>query len=160
MFAKFKLLLGLFLVCGALLTPAAILSQVPSETKTIDSTLVNQPKAIPVINIIQEMEIINKELRQIENKLEPKKRVIEIDSLLPVYEALIKQRQSYVQNFIKANPNRQKVDNQINRWNGYRDYLNSWESTINVYEERNTILAENIISKEKIWELTYQNAIE
>jgi len=160
MFAKFKLLLGLFLVCGALLTPAAILSQVPSETKTIDSTLVNQPKAIPVINIIQEMEIINKELRQIENKLEPKKRVIEIDSLLPVYEALIKERQSYVQNFIKANPNRQKVDNQINRWNGYRDYLNSWESTINVYEERNTILAENIISKEKIWELTYQNAIE
>ncbi|MFC2147045.1 mechanosensitive ion channel domain-containing protein [Bacteroidota bacterium] len=160
MFAKFKLLLSLLLVCGTLLTPAAILSQVPSETKTLDSTLVNQPKAIPVINIIQEMENINKILKQIENKIEPSKRVIEIDSLIPVQAELIKDRQSYVQNFIKANPNRQKVDNQINKWNGYRDYLNGWESTINVYEQRNAILAEEILPKEQVWELTYQNAIE
>ncbi len=160
MFGKFNLVPGIFLFTILLNTPVVVLSQETSILKPVDSALVVQPKAIPVINIVQEMEKINKELKQIENKIEPKKRVIEIDSLIPVYEELIKDRQRYVQNFIKANPNRQKVDNQINKWTGYGDYLNGLESTINVYEQRNAILAEEILPKEQIWELTYQNAIE
>jgi len=154
------MLLKLFLFAILLNTPMVVQSQETPVIKAVDSTLANQPKVIPVINIVQEMEKIKKALKQIENKIEPKKRVTEIDSLIPVYEELIKERQGYVQNFIKANPNRQKVDNQINKWTGYQDYLKGWESTINVYEERNAILAEEILPKEQIWELTYQNAIK
>ena len=158
MFTKFKLFLSLLVVCGAFLTPVAILSQVSSETKTIDSTLVTQPEAIPVINIIQEMESTIKQLKQIEKKIEPRKSVMKIDSMLPLYVDFIKESQKYAQRFIGANPNRQKVDNQIKKWNGFLDYLRNWESTINVYEERNTILVEDIYFNQKTWELTYQNA--
>lgn len=158
MFTKFKLLLSLFLVCGALLTPAAILSQVSSESKTIDSTLATQPEAIPVIKIIQEMESTIKQLKQTEKKIKPRKSIMEIDSMLPIYVDFISESQKYAQRFIGANPNRQKVDNQIKKWNGFLDYLRKWESTINVFEERNTILVEDIYSNQKTWELTYQNA--
>jgi len=158
MFRKYNSRLGLFLIAVLFTIPVVVQSQETPNIKEVDSTLVNQPKAIPVFNIMEEMESIIKQLKQIEKKIEPKKSVMKIDSMLPLYVDFISGSQKDVQRFMGANPNRQKVDNQIKKWNGFLDYLSDWESTINDYEERNTILAEDIYFSEKSWELTYQNA--
>lgn len=158
MFGKFASLMGSFLIAVLFTLPLDIQSQVNPDTKGVDTTLINQPKPIPVFNIMEEIDGTIKQLKQIEKKIEPRKSVMKIDSMLPLYVDFISGSQKDVQRFMAANPNRQKVDNQIKKWNGFLDYLSDWESTINNYEERNVILAEEIYFSEITWELTYQNA--
>ena len=64
------------------------------------------------------------------------------------------------QNFIEAKPNRQKIANLINKWSGYRAYLNAWKTTVNGGVARKVILLDQISKSELTWELTYENAVE
>jgi small-conductance mechanosensitive channel len=158
MLRKFNSHLRSFLIAVFFTIPVVVQSQATPDTKEADTTLGNQPKPVPVFNIMEEIERTIKQLNQIEKKIEPRKSVMKIDSMLPLYVDFISGSRKDVQRFMVANPNRQKVDNQIKKWNGFLDYLSDWESTINDYEERNAILAEEIYFSDKTWELTYQNA--
>ena len=135
-------------------------SQNIDSEQQIDSTIVNKPEAIHVINIIQNLENINEEIVHINKKISPQSNILIIDSLYPIQENLIQKQKLHVENFIKANPNRQKIDNLIKKWNSHYDYLSDWQSTINQANSRNLIIYDDVSFKEKTWELTYQNALE
>ena len=98
----------------ALIIPSVAFSQTSLETITPDSLLVKKPVAIPVIDIIDQLTEANSELKEINKKIVLRSEIQEIDSLLPHYVAFIEQRKLLEQNFINANPNRQKIDNLLN----------------------------------------------
>lgn len=125
----------------------------------IDSSNVKIPSAIAVTDIIKKIEETNEEIKTIERKIHPSSSVTQIDSLYPIYVRFIKEQKIKSKNFIKANPNRQKVNNLIIKWDGYYDHLKHWERTINEYIERNTILNGGVTYKQQIWKLTYKNAV-
>ncbi|MGB5172337.1 MAG: mechanosensitive ion channel domain-containing protein [Eudoraea sp.] len=132
-----------------------------SQVSTVkpDSTLAKAIEAIPIIKIIPNIEETYAGIKLIEKKIEPKKGMILIDSLFPKQAALLQEKEQLAEEFIKANPNRQKVDNLIYKWSGYRDYFKGWSETINENLGRNIILYETIVRNQKKWELTYENAI-
>lgn len=126
----------------------------------LDSSMVNKPKMIPVINIIQKIEDANDEIRLTKKKLQPNISIVEIDSLYPLYATFIKKQKKQTDHFIKANPNRQKINNLIKKWEGFHDHLKIWQHSINDQQEKNQRLVHTIYFGEKTWELTYQNAID
>ncbi len=130
-----------------------------SESENLDTTIVKEIKPIPVIRIIPSIEETYAEAKLTEKKIEPKKNIKLIDSLFSIQVAFIKERSSQADEFIQANPNKQKVDNLINKWGGYRDQFKNWSAAINEYLSRNVILYEAIIKEEKKWNLTYDNAV-
>jgi small-conductance mechanosensitive channel len=140
------------------LSPVTSFGQLGTGVK-IDSL---KPKStpIPVVNIIRNIEVANEEIKDTQRRLKSKKNIILIDSNFPAYAIFIQAQKKRGEQFIEANPNRQKINNLIKKWNGYGDNLNSWESDINSYVTKNTILSELVAEKEKTWELTYQNAKE
>ncbi len=150
-FPKFFLGVILFMV------PFVSYSQITPETKT-DSTGAPIPKAIKVVDIIQKVEEANKELKLSYRKIGVGNRVSRIDSLFPDYAKFIKAQLKRKDHFVAANPNRQKINNLIKKWNGYYDHLSGWESVINEQEERNVIVLELLNFQEKTWQLTYENA--
>ena len=125
-----------------------------------DSTGTAIPKAIKVTNIIQGVEEANEEIKTTARKIRLSNSVKEIDSLYPPFAKFIEAQEKRKKNFVDANPNRQKINNLIRKWEGYYDHLSRWESTINEYEERNIIVQEIVAFKEKTWELTYENAVK
>jgi len=133
-------------------------SQQKSGDVKIDSTATKIPEAIPVIEINQRIEEANKAIKQGQKKIMPKPSVLKIDSLFPEYSLFIQEQKLKARAFVRANPNRQKIDNLITKWSGYYDHLDSWESKINSYEEKNILLFETIDFAEKTWALTYENA--
>ena len=137
----------------------AAISQTTPAPITVDSVLVEKPVAIPEVDIIEELAAANKELRQIEARNKPKKIITEIDSLLPQYVAFISQRKLIAQDFINANPNRQKIDNLINKWFGYREFLENWQTSVKDGELKKVILLDRTSKSETIWEMTYQNGV-
>ncbi len=149
-----------FILFAFLLIPTVGISQIGTETATIDSVLVKKPVAIPVIDIVQEVSAANTQIKEIEQKIKTEEGITRIDSLLPLYADYIMQRKLSEEHFIKANPNRPKIDNQIDKWLGYRDRLEMLAASINDYVSRNTILLDQISQDQIIWELTYQNALE
>ena len=154
---RYKNFLSVFLMIFWLLLPLYSAAQLKQTGTLIDSTRV-QPKAIPVINIIQKIEEANLEIKDVNRRIRSKGNVLQIDSLYPAYAEFIEVERKHVEAFMKANPNRQKIINTSNKWDGYYDQLNSWESKINGVNERNLILLERVQFNERIWELTYQNA--
>ena len=133
--------------------------QIGSE-KEVDSTGRYIPRAIKVINIIQKVEEANEELKLTTRRTSSDDNVKRIDTLFPTYAKFIAAQKKRKDHFVDANPNRQKINNLIKKWNGYSDHLANWESIINDHEERNIIVQELSIYKEKTWELTYRNAVE
>ena len=87
--------------------------------------MVSQSSVIPEIKIIEQIVKANNDIKKIEEGNKPESIIIKIDSLLPPYVEFIRQRKILKQNFIEAKPNRQKIANLINKWIGYRAYLNA-----------------------------------
>ena len=116
--------------------------------------------AIPVINIVKKIEEANQEIKDTGRRIRVKSNILLIDSLFPSYAEFIRAQKKQEEKFVEANPNREKINNQIKKWNTYGDNLGRWEETISDYVTRNTILLEGIVIKEKTWELTYQKAVE
>ncbi|MDN3642833.1 mechanosensitive ion channel [Lutimonas halocynthiae] len=131
-----------------------------SDGVKMDSTGTAIPKAIKVTNIIQGVEEANEEIKTTTRKIRLSNSVKEIDSLYPPFAKFIEAQVKRKKHFVDANPNRQKINNLIRKWEGYYDHLSRWESTINEYEERNMIVQEIVIFKEKTWDLTYKNAVK
>ncbi len=133
-------------------------SQIGS-TKQVDSTGRSVPQAIKVVNIIQKVGEANQEIKAAKRRTSSVEDVKRIDTLFPDYLKFIAAQKRRKDQLVAANPNRQKINNLIKKWNGYYDYLENWESIINGHEERNIIVQEALEFNEKTWELTYQNAI-
>ncbi|MBU2949504.1 mechanosensitive ion channel [Tamlana agarivorans] len=129
------------------------------EEKEVDSTQV-QPEAIPLINIVRQIKETNKNIKTIQRKIKIPADIRKIDSLLHTYSEFLKIEGKRTEHFMKANPNGQKVDNTMVTWTGYSSYLSGWMAKVNDQEERNSILIEDILLKDKIWKLSYQNAIK
>ena len=125
-----------------------------------DSTGTAIPTAIKVTNIIQGVEEANEEIKTTRRKIRLNNSVKEIDSLYPPFARFIEAQEKRKKHFVDANPNRQKINNLIRKWEGYYDHLGRWESTINEYEERNIIVQEIVSFKEERWTLTYKNAVK
>ncbi len=142
-----------------MLLPIFSFSQVKESVVVIDTIRTEKPIAIPIINIIQKIEEAEDEIEQITKKIPLHSSVVKIDSLYSLYIPFIQNQKIIAERFIKANPNRQKVDNLIKKWGTQADNLKTWEATINKYEARNLRLIEEISLNQQIWELTYQNAI-
>ncbi len=154
-----KFNLSLIFVLALLVSTAAI-SQTNPASSSPDSVLVKKPSVIPEIDIIEQLALANKELKIIDERIELKNEIAEIDSLLPPYSEFIGQRKLLEQNFIKASPNREKIDNLINKWVGYREFLGGWQTSINNSELKKVILLDLTSKSEIIWEMTYQDAVE
>ncbi|MGB5323113.1 hypothetical protein, partial [Lutimonas sp.] len=147
------------LVLSFFLAPFIGQSQIGSPKK-VDSTGRFVPEAIKVVNIIQKVEQANEEIKAVTRRTSSDKDLRRIDSLFPEYAKFISAQKKRKDHFVAANPNRQKINNLIKKWNGYYDHLENWESVINGHEERNIIVQEVLDFNEKTWELTYKNAVD
>ena len=147
-------LLGLFII-----VPATIYSQQKDSVSAIDSSLISRPKAISLTNIIQSSEEVKEEIKSTERKLVLDNRIRKIDSLFPEYKTFIITEQRKSKNFVRSNPNLEKIDKLIIRWNGYQTNLKSWRTTVNQSIKRNLRLLELISFNEQTWSLTYENSI-
>ena len=147
-------LLGLFII-----VPATIYSQQKDSVSAIDSSLISRPKAISLTNIIQSSEEVKEEIKSTERKLVLDNRIRKIDSLFAEYKTFIITEQRKSKNFVRSNPNLEKIDKLIIRWNGYQTNLKSWRTTVNQSIKRNLRLLELISFNEQTWSLTYENSI-
>ncbi len=127
------------------------------EKDTVSPAQVIEYDPIPITSIVQEIENTNEELKIMENKAKRKLAVIQIVSHFPHYSNFINEQAKYTQQFIRSNPNQQKIDNLIEKWKGYRDYLEVWESEINQDANKKMALYDIIVSSEKRWNQTYLN---
>lgn len=144
----------------ALLFTTAAICQTNSAISTADTISVTKTTIIPETDIIEELANATKDLKKIEQENKQENTIAVIDSLLNSYINFIEERQLLQQNFIKANPNRQKVDNLINKWLGYLDFLNNWKASVKKATTKKVIVLDQISSSELIWEVTHNNAIE
>jgi len=134
-----------------------VLAQTEASEQVVDTAAAEAPKAIPTQDLIQKIEEAVKETKVIGRKIEVNDEVIRLDTLLPEYVKFIQQQLKLTDNFIKSNPNRQKINNQIKKWNGFNEHLNQWESQLDQYSERNIKILERVKINEQIWKLTYEN---
>ncbi|MUP44839.1 mechanosensitive ion channel [Gramella sp. BOM4] len=154
------ILLSLVLMGLPLLNHAQIQVLEPEAEEKLQDSIPpeEEVQATPLSQIVREIEITKEEIRSIEKRLDLNKT--NIDSLFPFYEEFLDQQKIEVDRFYTANPNREKVDNVITKWQGFKRYLNDWESNINELERRNSIILERLRLEEKTWELNYQNAVK
>jgi small-conductance mechanosensitive channel len=59
-----------------------------------------------------------------------------------------------------SNPNQQKINNLIKRWEEYRVQLTGWETEITAYVDRNLRLLENLQAESEVLDISYQQAKE
>ncbi len=128
------------------------------NTGAVSDTTKVKPAPIPVISIIRNIEDANEEIKDTYRRLKFKGNILLIDSIFPAYAKFIQAQKKRGEKFVEANPNREKINNLIKKWNGYDDNLNEWEGVVNDYATRNNILLETVAERKKTWELTYQNA--
>jgi len=140
------------------LSPLMSHGQLGTSVKT-DTTKV-KPEPIPVIRIVKNIESANTEIKDTYRRLKLKGDILLIDSIFPAYAKFIQDQKKLGDKFVDANPNREKVNNLIKKWDGYDDNLDGWESTVNDYVTRNSILLEAVVEREETWELSYKNARE
>ena len=138
--------LGVFPVAG----------QTDTGGQEVDSTGVEVPKAIPTQDLIQKIEEAVEETKVIGRKIEANDDLVSLDTLFPAYVKFIQREMKLTESFVSSNPNRQKINNQIKKWNGYNNHLTQWESLVNEYEARNMKLLERVELSEQIWRLTYE----
>jgi small-conductance mechanosensitive channel len=149
-----------YIVLIFLLGPVIGYSQSTKPLIQLDSTKVSKPQAIPVVNIIQQLEITSDKIKAIKKKTAQDPAIAKIDSLFPKYEEHLRLELGNSENFITANPNRPKINNLLNKWFRTGDYLKSWETTINNAIQKNTSILSNLAVDEKVWELTYESIKE
>ena len=73
--------------------------------------IVTQP--IPIENVIQKISDANDDIKIIRRKTGQNQGVKKIDSLFPSYAKFLSAQEKVAEKFIKSNPNRQKINNQI-----------------------------------------------
>ena len=122
----------------------------------VDSVAAETPQPIPVQDLIAKIEEAADEIALTRKRIELKEDVISLDTLFPDYVKFIGTEKQATESFIKSNPNRQKINNQIKKWKGFDDHLTQWESQVNEHEDRNVKLLEGVKISERIWELTYE----
>ena len=125
-----------------------------------DSLLVKKPEPISVNRLVQEMEELMSLINLNTKKVAPSARLKRIDSLYPVYKNLITDEESKAREFLVSNPNQQKINNLVKRWEEYRVQLGGWETEITAYVDRNLRLIKVFESESQVWELTYDRAKE
>lgn len=123
-----------------------------------DSINIETPKAIPTVKIIEEIEIATEKIKNIKRRTQPKSSIKNIDSLYPTYKLFISKKRKEAQKYISSGPNKQKINNLLNEWNRYYDYLKSWESTINDQLEKNSLFLIDVTFDKQTWELTLEEA--
>lgn len=155
----FKRLLNIIGVVLFLFSALLSYAQNKSETQK-DSVDVNAPQAIPVVNIIGELEIAKEKLADIQRKIRPNASIKNIDSLYPIYKNFINIKRKQAKSFVRANPNKQKANKLLDQWNRYLEYLKSWQTSIDNNFERNSIILEDVIFREKTWELSLEASKE
>jgi len=133
-----------------------VVAQTEGSEQAMDSTGVEAPKAIPTENLIQKIEESVQETKEIERKMEVKDELVSLDTLFPAYVKFLQHQRKLTENFINSNPNRQKINNQIKKWNGFNEHLTQWESLVDGYEKSNIRRLERIQISETIWKLTYE----
>jgi len=131
-----------------------------NNTTIVNDSINNEiPKAIPVVKIIEEIEIATEKIKEARRKAQPKSFIINIDSIYPSYKIFILNERPKALKFISSEPNKQKVNNLLNEWKRYHDYLKSWETSINNQLEKNNIILKDIKFNEKTWELTLLDSV-
>ncbi|UCE69798.1 MAG: mechanosensitive ion channel [Flavobacteriaceae bacterium] len=128
-------------------------------TAAQDSVQAKKPEPISVNRLVKEMEELRSLINLNNKKIVPTARLKRIDSLYPVYKELIADEEAKVAEFLVSNPNKQKINNLIKRWEEYRVQLGGWETEITAYVDRNLRLVKVIGSESVVWELTYERAI-
>jgi hypothetical protein len=123
----------------------SIISVAQSNLTVVNDSVNNDlPEAISVVYIIEEIEIATEKIKDIKRKTQSKSSVKNIDSIYHTYKVFISKKRLQSQKFISSNPNKQKVNNLLNEWNRYYDYLKSWETTINNQLERNNLILKDV----------------
>ncbi len=133
------------------------LAQSETSEQAADSIGADAPKAIPTQDLIQKIEEAAQEIKVVQRKIEVNDELVSLDTLFPDYVKFIRNQLKLTDIFIKSNPNRQKINNEIRKWNGYNEQLTKWESTVDEYENRNIKLLEGVQINEQIWKLTYES---
>jgi small-conductance mechanosensitive channel len=123
-----------------------------------DSTAIKKPQAIPVLEVVKEIQIANEKTKEFKIKIKPNKDIQKIDSLVPIQENLIESRKNEAEVFIKANPNKQKINKILNTWQIYSSYFEAWQVTVNNSVQRNSRSIEEADFNEKTWKLTLDSA--
>lgn len=123
-----------------------------------DSVMFNRINAVAVNRIPSKIEETEETIKNGEKKILPKRDIIKIDSLLPIYVRFLKEKKKSAKEFIKANPNRQKIDHLINKWDGYYGQLNAWQNTVNSHEDNNLDNLTPFRELEYMWSLTLELA--
>ncbi|WP_136480185.1 mechanosensitive ion channel family protein [Cognatitamlana onchidii] len=147
-FSKKQLVFLLMLTCFS------VLAQRNESILFSDSTSIKKPQAIPSLDVVQEIQIAKEKLKDFSQKLEPKKSLLRIDSLFPIQKKLIAEKRKDAELFLKANPNKQKINNLLNKWYRTSDYFNVWQTTVNDHIQRNARILEDASFSEQTWKLT------
>ncbi|PTX44814.1 mechanosensitive ion channel-like protein [Christiangramia gaetbulicola] len=161
MLSKFPSFYRLILILVFLVLPVCSNAQEVQEKdqeSSADTIQVEKPEVIPLDQIIGEIEKTNESIDNIREKINANET--QIDSIFPIYEGFLNTQRENVERFFKANPNREKIDNLIIKWEGFENYLSRWESEINEIENRNSRYYENLEFEEATWKLNYDNALE
>ncbi len=149
------LLLALFLVL-----PFLSFAFQEAGTAAQDSAQVKKPVPISLNRLVGEMEEVRSLINLNTKKIIPSARLKRIDSLYPVYKDLITDEGVKAEDFLTANPNKQKINNLVKRWEEYRVQLVGWQSEIKTYVDRNLRLLTSLDSESEVWDLTYERAME
>jgi len=125
-----------------------------------DTLGVKKPEPISVDRLVAEMEDLRSLINLNSKKIIPSARLQRIDSLYPIYKGLISNGETQAREFMASNPNQQKINYLIKRWEEYQVQLSGWETEITSYVERNLRLLEIFQSESEVWNLTYERAVE
>ncbi len=125
-----------------------------------DSVRISKPEPVSVDRLVAEMDELGNLINLNAKKIEPSTRLKRIDSLYLVYNEMIEAEQAKAQEFLRSNPNQQKINYFIKRWEEYQIQLSRWEVEITSYVERNLRLLEVFESETQVWTLTYDQAVQ
>lgn len=159
MYLKFTLFRKIAII-AVFLSPFLSFTQSNIVNQVLDTTSEGKPFAIQISNVITEIEQANIELKKIEDEIIPISKVKEIDSLFPLYVSYLKNQKKHTQSFIKGNPNKQKINYLINKWENYTLHIENWESTIKINADDYEMFFKESSFMEETWNLTYKNAVK
>lgn len=138
-----------------------LFGQIAFSTQSVesDSSIYNRIDPIPINQVPAKIEETEIDIKIGEKKVAEKNSITKIDSLLPEYVAFLNKSKKDARVFIKANPNRQKINNLIGKWDGYYNHLDSWQNTINNSQDDNYDFALPVKQNEILWSKTYDLAV-
>jgi potassium efflux system protein len=131
-----------------------------NNNEVTDSTNVEEPVAIESTEIVEEAENERERLNIIQQSIQPKASVLEVDSLYKAQKVLVDDETRQARIFLKSNPNKQKVTNIIREWRGYSNQVDSWQGRVKSYVEDLDVHLKTLKFQEKVWDLTLKKAQE